>query len=92
MKDPLLELFTVITDRRDRPKADSYTCKLFEGGDNKILKKIGEESAEVVMACKDDDADAIASEVADLFYHTLVAMAHHHVDLQLVYEKLAQRR
>jgi phosphoribosyl-ATP pyrophosphohydrolase len=60
MKDPLLELFTVITDRRDRPKADSYTCKLFEGGDNKILKKIGEESAEVVMACKDDDADAIS--------------------------------
>jgi phosphoribosyl-ATP pyrophosphohydrolase/phosphoribosyl-AMP cyclohydrolase len=90
--DPLLELFAVITDRRDRPKEGSYTCQLFAGGDNKILKKIGEESAEVVMACKDNDPDAIAAEVADLFYHTLVALAHHHVDLNLVYEKLAARR
>jgi phosphoribosyl-ATP pyrophosphohydrolase len=90
--DPLSELFAVICDRRDHPKPDSYTCKLFAGGDNKILKKIGEESAEVVMACKDDQADPIASEVADLFYHTLVALAHHHVDLDLVYAKLAARR
>lgn len=92
MNDPLLELFAVIVDRRENPQETSYTCKLFAGGDNKILKKIGEESVEVVMACKDDDPDAIASEVADLFYHTLVAIAHHHVDLQLVYDKLAQRR
>ncbi|NJK34172.1 MAG: phosphoribosyl-ATP diphosphatase [Oscillatoriales cyanobacterium SM2_2_1] len=90
--DPLNELFAVILDRRDRPKEGSYTCQLLSGGDNKILKKIGEESAEVVMACKDDDPDAIAAEVADLFYHTLVAMAYHHVDLDLVYQKLAARR
>jgi phosphoribosyl-ATP pyrophosphohydrolase/phosphoribosyl-AMP cyclohydrolase len=62
------------------------------GGDNKILKKIGEESAEVVMACKDNDADGIAGEVADLFYHTLVALAHHQVDLKAVYLKLQERR
>lgn len=92
MNDPLSELFAIIVDRREHPQENSYTCKLFAGGDNKILKKIGEESAEVVMACKDDDPDAIASEVADLVYHTLVAMAYHHVDLQLVYDKLAQRR
>lgn len=92
MNDPLSELFTVIVDRREHPQENSYTCQLFAGGDNKILKKIGEESAEVVMACKDDDADAIASEVADLFYHTLVAMAYHKVDLDSVYSKLAQRR
>jgi phosphoribosyl-ATP pyrophosphohydrolase/phosphoribosyl-AMP cyclohydrolase len=65
---------------------------LFAGGDNKILKKIGEESAEVVMACKDDEPDAIAGEVADLIYHTLVALAHHHVDLKAVYRKLQERR
>jgi phosphoribosyl-ATP pyrophosphohydrolase/phosphoribosyl-AMP cyclohydrolase len=65
---------------------------LFEGGDNKILKKIGEESAEVVMACKDDDKEAIAGEVADLFYHALVALAHHQVDLRAVYRKLDDRR
>src|SRR5919199_2592139 len=90
--DTLSQVFEVICDRRDNPVESSYTCKLFAGGDNTILKKIGEESAEVVMACKDDDKDAIASEVADLFYHTLVALAHHDVDLKAVYQKLQQRR
>ncbi|MBW4477047.1 MAG: bifunctional phosphoribosyl-AMP cyclohydrolase/phosphoribosyl-ATP diphosphatase HisIE [Tolypothrix brevis GSE-NOS-MK-07-07A] len=90
--DTLSQLFQVICDRRDNPSESSYTCKLFAGGDNKILKKIGEESAEVVMACKDDEPDAIAGEVADLIYHTLVALAHHHVDLKAVYRKLQERR
>ncbi len=90
--DTLSQLFDVICNRRDNPAEDSYTCKLLQGGDNKILKKIGEESAEVVMACKDDDADAIAGEVADLLYHTLVALAHHHVDLKSIYRKLQERR
>jgi phosphoribosyl-ATP pyrophosphohydrolase/phosphoribosyl-AMP cyclohydrolase len=89
--DTLSQLFDVICNRRDNPAEDSYTCKLLQGGDNKILKKIGEESAEVVMACKDDDADAIAGEVADLMYHTLVALAHHNVDLKFVYRKLQER-
>ena len=90
--DMLTELARVIGDRRDNPHPESYTCKLLEGGDNKILKKIGEESAEVVMACKDNDPEAIAGEVADLFYHTLVALAYHHVDLRAVYRKLGDRR
>ena len=82
----------MICDRRDHPSEGSYTCRLLAGGDNKILKKIGEETAEVVMAFKDDDPDAIAGEVADLFYHTLVALAHHQVDLRSVYRKLEERR
>ncbi|YAF98482.1 MAG: bifunctional phosphoribosyl-AMP cyclohydrolase/phosphoribosyl-ATP diphosphatase HisIE [Nodularia sp. CChRGM 3473] len=90
--DTLSQLFQVICDRRDHPTESSYTCKLLAGGDNKILKKIGEESAEVVMAFKDDQADAIAGEVADLLYHTLVALAHHQVDLKSVYRKLQERR
>lgn len=90
--DALSQLFAVICDRRDNPSEGSYTCKLLAGGDNKILKKLGEETAEVVMACKDDEQDAIAGEVADLFYHTLVALAHHHVDLKAVYRKLQERR
>ena len=90
--DTLSEVFKVVCDRRDHPTETSYTCSLFAGGDNKILKKIGEEGAEVVMACKDDDKNAIASEVADLFFHTLVALAHHHVDLRDVYRKLQDRR
>ncbi|ELR98307.1 bifunctional phosphoribosyl-AMP cyclohydrolase/phosphoribosyl-ATP diphosphatase HisIE [Gloeocapsa sp. PCC 73106] len=90
--DVLSELFKVICDRRDHPQENSYTCKLFSGGDNQILKKIGEETAEVVMACKDDQPEEIASEVADLLYHTLVALAHHRVDLRQVYIKLHSRR
>lgn len=90
--DTLSEVFAVISDRQSHPNPNSYTCQLFAGGDNKILKKIGEEAAEVVMACKDDDAEAIAGEVADLFYHTLVALAHHTVDLRAVYRKLQERR
>jgi phosphoribosyl-AMP cyclohydrolase / phosphoribosyl-ATP pyrophosphohydrolase len=90
--DTLSQVFEVICDRRDHPTPESYTYKLLQGGDNKILKKIGEEAAEVVMACKDDDADAIAGEAADLFYHTLVALAHHQVDIRAVYRKLQERR
>ncbi len=90
--DTLSQLFQTICDRRDNPIESSYTCKLLAGGDNKILKKIGEESAEVVMAFKDDEPDAIAGEVADLLYHTLVALAHHQVDLKSVYRKLQERR
>lgn len=90
--DTLSQLFAVICDRRDHSVAESYTCQLFAAGDNKILKKLGEETAEVVMACKDDQPEGIASEVADLLYHTLVALAHHHVDLKDVYRQLQQRR
>lgn len=90
--DTLSQVFAVVCDRRDHPIEGSYTRTLFEGGDNKILKKIGEEAAEVVMACKDDDQDAIAGEAADLFYHMLVALAHHQVDLKAVYRKLQERR
>lgn len=90
--DTLSQLFAVIRARRQHPVADSYTCQLLAAGDNKILKKLGEETAEVVMACKDDEPEAIAAEVADLLYHTLVALAHHQVDLKAVYRKLQERR
>ncbi|MEM8504250.1 MAG: bifunctional phosphoribosyl-AMP cyclohydrolase/phosphoribosyl-ATP diphosphatase HisIE [Cyanobacteria bacterium P01_D01_bin.1] len=90
--DTLSQVFGVIRDRKQNPRPGSYTNKLFEGGDNKILQKIGEEAVEVVMACKDDEPDEIAGEVADLLYHTLVAIAHHDVDLNDVYRKLQERR
>ena len=90
--DTLSQVFDVICDRRDHPIASSYTCKLLQAGDNQILKKIGEEGAEVIMAFKDDDPDAIAGEVADLVYHILVALSHHRVDVKAVYRKLQDRR
>ena len=90
--DACTELMRVIEDRRDRPEPGSYTNKLLEGGDNRILKKIGEESAEFVMACKDGDAAEIAGEAADILFHLQVALAHHGVSWRSVQQVLAQRR
>ncbi|MFM7268359.1 MAG: bifunctional phosphoribosyl-AMP cyclohydrolase/phosphoribosyl-ATP diphosphatase HisIE, partial [Cyanobium sp.] len=90
--DACTELMRVIEQRRAQPEPGSYTNRLLEGGDNRILKKIGEESAEFVMACKDDDPNAIASEAADLVFHLQVALAHHGVGWRQVQEVLAARR
>ena len=90
--DACTELARVIEGRRNQPEEGSYTNKLLAGGDNRILKKIGEESAEFVMACKDDDPDAIASEAADLVFHLQVALAHHGVAWRQVQQVLAERR
>lgn len=90
--DVCSELARLIAGRRDNPEANSYTNSLLAGGDNRILKKIGEESAEFVMACKDDDPGAIAGEAADLIFHLQVALAHHHVEWRQVLAVLAQRR
>ncbi|MEB3171437.1 MAG: bifunctional phosphoribosyl-AMP cyclohydrolase/phosphoribosyl-ATP diphosphatase HisIE [Synechococcaceae cyanobacterium] len=90
--DVCSELARTIEARRDQPEPGSYTNRLLEGGDNRILKKIGEEAAEFVMACKDDDGAAIAGEAADLVYHLQVALAHHGVPWRRVQEVLAARR
>ncbi|MFM7636131.1 MAG: bifunctional phosphoribosyl-AMP cyclohydrolase/phosphoribosyl-ATP diphosphatase HisIE [Cyanobacteriota bacterium] len=90
--DVCTELMRVIEGRRDRPEPGSYTNKLLEGGDNRILKKIGEESAEFVMACKDGQAEQIAGEAADLVFHLQVALAHHGVGWREVQRVLAARR
>jgi len=90
--DVCTELARVIEGRRDAPEHGSYTNKLLAGGDNAILKKIGEESAEFVMACKDDNAAEIAGEAADIVFHMQVALAHHGVSWRQVQEVLAQRR
>jgi phosphoribosyl-ATP pyrophosphohydrolase/phosphoribosyl-AMP cyclohydrolase len=90
--DACSELFRVIEHRQRVPEAGSYVQRLFEGGDNRILKKIGEESVEFVMACKDDDGEAIAAEAADLVFHLQVALAQHGVPWRQVLQVLADRR
>ncbi|MEB3184276.1 MAG: phosphoribosyl-ATP diphosphatase, partial [Cyanobacteriota bacterium] len=90
--DVCTELMRVIEGRRDRPEPGSYTNKLLEGGDNRILKKIGEESAEFVMACKDGRPEEIAAEAADILFHLQVALAHHGVRWRDVQQVLAARR
>jgi phosphoribosyl-ATP pyrophosphohydrolase/phosphoribosyl-AMP cyclohydrolase len=90
--DACTELMRVIEGRRDHPEPGSYTNRLLEGGDNRILKKIGEETAEFVMACKDGNSAEIAGEAADILFHLQVALAHHGVSWRQVQQVLAARR
>ena len=87
----LPELIRTIKDRKENPCDESYTCKLFNN-ETKMCKKIVEEAAEYVLAIKDKDEDEVAWELADLIYHSLVAAEKEDIDLQKVYEKLAERR
>jgi len=88
------ELFAVIEDRKARLPEDSYTASLFthENGDDAILEKVGEESTEVLLAAKNDDAEALAHESADLVYHLLVLLAANDLDLADLRAELRERR
>ncbi len=90
--DACSELFETIKNRSLNPRSGSYTNSLLEEGDNKILKKIGEEGAEFVMACKDKEVEAISNEAADLIFHLQVALKYHNVEWRDVLEVLANRR
>ena len=90
--DACSDLYKTIAKRSSDPEPGSYTNKLLEGGDNLILKKIGEESAEFIMACKDSDPKEISNEAADLIFHLQVALTHHGVTWRQVLEVLANRR
>jgi phosphoribosyl-ATP pyrophosphohydrolase/phosphoribosyl-AMP cyclohydrolase len=85
-------LYQVIETReRDRPSG-SYTTYLFNEGIDKILKKLGEESAETIIAAKNDDQGRLVSEVADLVYHLLVLLIARGVSLEQIGDELEQRR
>ena len=90
--DVCTELNRSIENRKEMPKEGSYTNKLMTSGDNLILKKIGEESAEFVMACKDNYPEQIAEEAADLIFHIQVALSYHGVSWRDILKVLAKRR
>ena len=75
--DTLARLAAVIAERRGGDPDRSYVARLFAKGGDAVLKKIGEEATEVVMACKDGDPERVVAEVADLWFHTMVALARH---------------
>ena len=88
----LASLYALIESReRERPEG-SYTTYLFEQGLDKILKKVGEESAETIIAAKNEDSERLSSEVADLVYHLLVLLVARGVSLEQVGAELARRR
>ena len=75
MSDCIREVYDTILDRRDHPADNSYTRYLFDQGIDKILKKVGEECAETIIAAKNGDNALTAGEIGDLAYHVLVLMA-----------------
>lgn len=88
----LTKLYQLIESReRERPEG-SYTTYLFDHGIDKILKKVGEESAETIIAAKNDDSKPLVAEVSDLIYHLLVLLVARCVSLEQIREELAQRR
>lgn len=84
-------LYELIQGRRDRPQEGSYTTYLFEKGKEKILKKVGEECTEVIIAAKDRDHKETVYELADLAYHVLVLMVEAGISLDEVRAELAGR-
>ena len=88
----LEELYEVVAARRREMPAGSYTTYLFEKGLNKILKKVGEEAAETIIAAKDDDKAALTAETADLVYHLVVLLVERGVTLEALGGELARRR
>lgn len=88
----LKEVYDVIVDRTVNPKEGSYTNYLFEKGLDKILKKVGEEASEVIIAAKNKDKGEIIYETSDLFYHLFVLMVERGVQLDDIYNELKKRR
>lgn len=84
-------LYDLLQGRRDNPQEGSYTSYLFEKGLDKILKKIGEEATEVVIAAKDNDKAETIYEVADLCYHVMVLLVEAGIPLADIGEELARR-
>jgi phosphoribosyl-ATP pyrophosphohydrolase len=89
--DILTELARVLEERKTQDPQKSYVAGLYAKGLDAILKKIGEEATETVMAAKDGQPDKIVYEVADLWFHTLVLLAHRDLHPDLVLAELQRR-
>ena len=85
------QMEAVITQRRAQPMEGSYTCYLFEKGLDKILKKVGEECAETIIAAKNGVPAETVGEVSDLIYHLMVLLADQGIPLDDVMEELRRR-
>ena len=87
----LKNLYNVVIDRRDNPQEGSYTCYLFKMGIDKILKKVGEECAETIIAAKNGDNNETIGEISDLIYHLTVMMVQEGIDIDDVMAELDRR-
>ena len=90
-KDVLKELAKVLEQRKNAEPDSSYVASLYDKGLDAILKKIGEEATETVMAAKDGSADKIVYEMADLWFHSMVLLAHQGLKPDDVLKELDRR-
>ncbi len=88
----LYELYDIISDRKEKMPEGSYTSYLFDKGLDKILKKVGEENAEVIIAAKNREKSEVVYEVSDLIYHLLVLLVEQGVELGDIFAELKSRR
>lgn len=89
--DSINNLYSVILDRKNNKQEGSYTCYLFEKGLDKILKKIGEECSETIIAAKNNDKTEIKMESCDLIFHLLVMLAETGVSIEEIDAELLAR-
>lgn len=87
----LEQLARTIQERKRSPREGSYVSSLFEAGADRLLKKVVEEAGEVVLSSKNGKREEIVHEVADLLFHTLVALGYHEITLVEIYQELAGR-
>ncbi len=85
------ELYNTILQRKEAKEDGSYTAYLFEQGEDKILKKIGEECAESIIAAKNNNSDDLVNELCDLLYHSLVLVAYKDIPLADIEAELKRR-
>lgn len=86
------DLYEVLLGRKQTMPAGSYTAQLFREGEEEILRKIHEESLEVIQAAKGETVERLTEEVADLFYHLLVLLVERDLPLETVWAELRARR
>ena len=92
MSDVIRELEAALRQRATRPPAESYTARLLAAGEDEIVKKLGEEAIEVILAAKGQGDERLVSEAADLVYHLLVLLLARGLDWAVVEAELARRR
>lgn len=92
MDDKVLQaLYDTVINRKNNPQEGSYTCYLLEKGLDKILKKVGEECSETIIAAKNNDNGETVYEIADLIYHLMVMMVNQGIELDAVLAELDKR-
>ncbi len=87
----LYDVLEIIKDRKNNPQEKSYTNYLFREGIDKILKKVGEEASEVIIASKNTDKEELVFEISDMVYHILVLMVQKGVEIEDIKEELTKR-